>query len=62
MNILALTQEFNLELKRVGESTDLKLNKVTICMTDDELEELEYNLANLSHAISMYKRSIKNGK
>lgn len=60
MNILALTQDFSLELKRVGESTDLKLNKVTICMTDDELEELEYNLTNLSHAISIYKRGIKN--
>lgn len=59
MNILALTQDFTLELHRVGQSTDLKLNKVTICMTDDELEELEYNLTNLSHAISIYKRSIK---
>jgi hypothetical protein len=59
MNLLELTKDFTLKISRHPEENLLELNRITVRLDDDELEELEYGLTNLLHAISVYKREKK---
>jgi hypothetical protein len=59
VNILELTKDFTVKISRHPEENLLELNRITVRLDDDELEELEYGLTNLLHAISVYKREKK---
>jgi len=57
MNIAELAKDFKVSIKRIDPLNYLVLNGRTLVLNDDELEDLEYGLTNLSHAISVYKRT-----
>lgn len=53
MYLTELTTPFKLNVKHVGGLTYLTLNDKTTVLTDQQLESLEYNLTDISHAILM---------
>jgi hypothetical protein len=57
MNLKDLGDNFKLNLKFIEPLTYLTLNGKTTLLNYDELENLEYGLTNLAHAISLYKQS-----
>jgi len=52
-----LTEDFSLNIKFIEPLTYLTFNGKTTIFNYGELEDLEYGLAHLSHAISMYKKA-----
>jgi hypothetical protein len=57
MNLQELCSNFKLNLKFIEPLTYMTLNGDTIIYNYDELEDLEYGLVNLLHAISLYKQA-----
>lgn len=57
MNITTLAAPFTLNIKHIPPLTYLTLNGVTSVLNNIQLEELEYSLADLAHAIMLYKSS-----
>lgn len=57
MNLTDLTKDFKLNIKYIEPLTYLTLNGKTTVLNYEEIEGLEYGLASLAHAISLYKRS-----
>lgn len=56
MYIAQLAKDYKVSIKRVDPLNFIALNNETLVLNDDELEDLEYGLTNLLHAISVYKR------
>lgn len=61
MNITDLMYDYKFRIEKGSSSHILWLNDRMSLLDDEELEELEYGLTNLLHAISVYKRGLKNG-
>ena len=57
MNIAELVNDFKISIKCIAPLNYITLNGRTLVLNDDELEDLEYGLTNLSHSISVYKRT-----
>lgn len=57
MNVAELSKDFKMQIKRISPLNYLTLNGDTLVLTDEELEEFEYGLTNLLHAICVYKRA-----
>lgn len=55
MLITTLAAPFTLNIKHIAPLTYLTLNGITSVLNNDQLEELEYSLADLAHAIMLYK-------
>jgi hypothetical protein len=62
MNLKPLCDNFKLNLKFIEPLTYMTLNGQTIIYNYAELEDLEYGLVNLAHAINLYKQSEFNDK
>ena len=58
--IKQLTTQFALNIKYIAPLHYITFNGRTTLLTDKELEELEYGLADFAHAISMYQRTREN--
>jgi hypothetical protein len=59
MNITDLMFDYKFRIEQGESSHVLWLNDRMTLMDDEELEELEYGLTNILHAIMVYKRSLK---
>jgi len=57
MKLTDLTKNFKLNIKYIEPLTYITLNGRTTVLNYEEIEDLEYGLTNLAHAISLYKQS-----
>ena len=57
--IRQLADQFKLNIKHTSGLHFVTFNGVTSVLNDKELEQLEYNLTDINHAITMYKIATK---
>ena len=53
--IKQLTEKFKLNMQHTSGLHFISFNGATTVLNDEELEQLEYNLTDINHAITMYK-------
>ena len=57
--IKQLTEPFKLNIQCTSGLHFITFNGATTVLNDEELEQLEYNLTDINHAITMYKVATK---